>query len=119
VPEAGRLFPAFDCFVLSSRTEGTPIALLEAMAAAVPIVATAVGGVPDVVGPVEALLVNSEDQAGLARAMESIMADPSAAAWRVRAATHRLETGFGMNSWLNAHDSMYNDLVGARPRSPA
>ncbi|HMV34112.1 MAG TPA: glycosyltransferase, partial [Gemmatimonadales bacterium] len=50
VPEAGRYFPAFDCYVLSSRTEGTPIALFEAMAASVPIVTTRVGGVPDVVG---------------------------------------------------------------------
>ena len=46
VPMASRLYPAFDVLVQSSRTEGTPIALLEAIAAQTPVVATCVGGVP-------------------------------------------------------------------------
>jgi glycosyltransferase involved in cell wall biosynthesis len=57
IPDASRLFAAFDVFVMSSRTEGTPIALFEAIAAAVPVITTAVGGIPDVVSQAEALLV--------------------------------------------------------------
>ena len=49
VQRAGECTAAFDAFALSSRTEGTPMVLFEAMAARVPIVATAVGGVPDIV----------------------------------------------------------------------
>src|SRR6185503_17629904 len=57
LPGASRYFPGFDAFVMSSRTEGTPIVLFEAMRAAVPVIATAVGGVPDVVSGDEATLV--------------------------------------------------------------
>ena len=49
INDAPRLYRGFDLFVLSSRTEGTPIALFEAMDAEIPVVATAVGGVPAVV----------------------------------------------------------------------
>ena len=52
--DASELYRAFDVWVLSSRTEGTPIALFEAMSARVPAVVTAVGGVPDVVTQAEA-----------------------------------------------------------------
>ena len=73
------MFPAFDVFVLSSRTEGTPIALFEAMAAGIPVVASAVGGVPDVVSSREALLVNPEDPAALAAAITETLENPAAA----------------------------------------
>lgn len=59
-----RLVHAFDVFALSSRTEGLPLAIPEAMAAALPIVATAVGGVPSVIDEgVTGLLVPVEDAA--------------------------------------------------------
>lgn len=49
VPDAGRFMSAFDLFLMTSRKEGLPYVLLEALAAGVPAVAVSVGGVPDVV----------------------------------------------------------------------
>ena len=108
--EAGRLCSAFDAFVLSSRTEGTPIVLLEAMQARVPIVATSVGGVPDVVGPGEAWLVPSEDPGALADALRSLHADPAAAARRAEASRRRLEAEFAPGPWLDAYEALYRHV---------
>jgi len=80
VPDAARQFAAFDVFVLSSRTEGTPIVLFEAMAADVPIVAARVGGVPDVVSLAEAALVPPADPVALAAAIRAVYRDPVATA---------------------------------------
>lgn len=113
---AGRLFRAFDAFVLSSRTEGTPIVLLEAMQAGVPIVATAVGGVPDVVGRDESWLVPPEDPAALATALRELQGDRAEAARRAHAAHQRLDAEFAVGPWLDAHEQIYGQLGERRGR---
>lgn len=107
VPNAGSLLAAFDAFVLSSRTEGTPIALLEAMHAGVPIVGTQVGGVPDVVGPAQALLVPSENPGMIAKALEEISLQPSAAAERTVRAREKVVASFSASAWLAAVETVY------------
>jgi len=116
IPDAAMLFRAFDVFVLSSRTEGTPIALFEAMAASVPIVATAVGGVPAVVSSDDALLVASEDPLALATAIRTCLSDPGAAAGRATRATLRLAEAYGTEGWLSRHDQLYRNLIAMRVR---
>ncbi|TFG48024.1 MAG: glycosyltransferase [Gemmatimonadales bacterium] len=110
MPDAAGLYPAFDAWVLSSRTEGTPIALFEAMAARVPVVVTTVGGVPDVVSPFEALLVRSEDPAALAAGIATLLAGRDEAGARAEAAFRRLSAQHASEGWIAAHLELYRSL---------
>ncbi len=107
VPDVGRLFAAFDVFVLSSRTEGTPMVLFEAMAAGVPIVAARVGGVPDVVSSSDATLVPPADPVALAKAIRAICRDPGVASGRARRARERLYADFTLPPWIARYDAIY------------
>lgn len=79
-----------DVAVLSSLSEGSPNALLEAMATNVPVVATAVGGVPEIVTDEEsALLVRPGDPEAMSAALARILSDPELAA-RLRQRSHQL-----------------------------
>lgn len=70
------ILPAFDVFALSSRHEGLPLALVEAMAAGVPVVATEVGGIPEIVTDgVEGILVRPGAPQALAVALAGLLAD--------------------------------------------
>jgi glycosyltransferase involved in cell wall biosynthesis len=70
------------CFVLPSRSEGLPLALLEAMAAGAPIVVTRVGGIPEVVGDESAVIVPPEDATALAAALVAVLSDDESATAR-------------------------------------
>jgi glycosyltransferase involved in cell wall biosynthesis len=116
IAKAGTFLPAFDAYVLSSRTEGTPIALFEAMHAGVPIVATTVGGVLDVVASDQALLIPPEDPNGLASALGELATNPDIALSRSRSARERLRTSFDMTVWLAEMESVYRASAQRTPR---
>lgn len=111
------LLPAFDVFVLSSRFEGLPIAMLEAMGSGVPPVATRVGGIPEVITHDQnGLLVEPNDAAELAGSVTKLLADDAmrsrfAASARVRA------TDFDLASAVRTIEDIYDTAIGrtARP----
>jgi glycosyltransferase involved in cell wall biosynthesis len=85
-------YGAADVFVLPSHSEGSPYVLLEAMAAKVPIVATAVGGVPEMVADQEsALLVPARDARAMASAIARVLDEPELAR-RLSANAYNLAT---------------------------
>jgi glycosyltransferase involved in cell wall biosynthesis len=74
--DVARCLAAMDAFALSSRLEGLPLCVLEAMAAGLPVVATRVGGLPGLIEDgATGLLVPSGDEAALGRALASLRAD--------------------------------------------
>lgn len=113
VDSAGRLIKAFDVVVLSSRTEGTPIVLLEAMAARVPVIATRVGGIPDVVSEREALLTAPDQPSAIAAAVCQTLRDPDLARLRAARAADRLASELNAALWLDRYARVYTGEYGS------
>lgn len=111
-PDVSRLLPAFDVFALSSRFEGLPIALLEALAAGVPCVATTAGGIPEVVvDGREGFLVEPGDAAGLARCAAVLIDDVELRARMGRAAAAR-GAQFGIGPAVRRIQEIYDRVLG-------
>jgi glycosyltransferase involved in cell wall biosynthesis len=83
------LLAAAAVFVLPSVWEGQPLILQEALRAGVPVVATRVGGTPELTGEDAALLVPPGDPAQLAGAVRAVLTDPALAARMRQAALDR------------------------------
>ncbi|MFN9575865.1 MAG: glycosyltransferase, partial [Gemmatimonadota bacterium] len=78
-PDIGQLMPAFDVLAISSRAEGTPMVLLEAMSARVPIASFAVGGIPELLPADAAWFAAPGDTAGLAASIAAALDFPTEA----------------------------------------
>ena len=108
--DAARYFAGFDLFVMSSRTEGAPIVLFEAMAAEIPVVATAVGGIPEIAGQGEATLVAPENPAALAAAIDDVLSNPERMRAQTRRALATLHSTYSADIWLDAYAALYTRL---------
>lgn len=104
---AGSLLRAFDVLVLSSWTEGTPMVLLEAISAGVPVVSTAVGGIPDVLPDAAGWLVPAGDVGALGRGMAEAAAGGMAVGARVARARERFERDFAVAPWVERYRALY------------
>jgi glycosyltransferase involved in cell wall biosynthesis len=106
------LLRAMDLYVLPSRSEGTSIALLEAMAAGKPIVATRVGGTPRVVEDgVTARLVPPDDPEALASTVSGLLADPEAARRLGSAARRAVESEYTVDVMVRRYVSIYEEAL--------
>lgn len=107
-----RVLPAADLVVLPSRNEGQPLALLEAMAAGVAVLATAVGGVPDLVTDgIDGFLVEPGNAARLAQRIAGALDDPVArAAAAARGKTRAFERG-SIDRVVLEHAALYERLL--------
>jgi glycosyltransferase involved in cell wall biosynthesis len=102
-------------FVLPSHAEGLPMSLLEAMAAGVPVVASAVGGIPDVVKHgVNGLLVAPRDSIDLLRALRRLLREPALAARLGAAGRETVRARFSPEEVLERLDGVYAGLGVAR-----
>ena len=115
VPNAGRYLEAFEALIISSRTEGTPMVLFEAMAAGVPVVATSVGGIPDVVSTDTALLVPPEKPKELSGAILEVIRHPGRATEMAARARERLDKRLRDRPLVTAHEELY----GCTPDPPS
>jgi glycosyltransferase involved in cell wall biosynthesis len=95
-------------FVLPSHFEALPMALLEAMAAGVPVIATRVGGIPDVVSDGrDGLLVEPRDPAALSAAIGALLDDPGERARLGRAARRRVSESFSVEAVLPQVEALW------------
>jgi glycosyltransferase involved in cell wall biosynthesis len=111
VPDAPAKLGAYDVFALSSRTEGSPMVLLEAAAAGVPIVAANVGGVPDLLMPDEARLVPPGNAKALAAAIRGVYENHSIEVARARAARSRIAESHPVAAWIDHYDAVYRTAI--------
>jgi len=103
---------ASDMFVLSSRVEGNPMSVMEAMAARLPVVSTAVGGVPELVQEgATGLLVPSEDAGALAQAMQALVDDPARRQAMGAAARRHAVAHFDIRHTVRGYEQLYESLL--------
>jgi glycosyltransferase involved in cell wall biosynthesis len=115
VADPADVYQAADVFVQSADNEGTPNAVLEAMAFEVPIVATDAGGTRELIRHGEdGLVVPRGDERALSAAIGSVMTDRAAARSRAESARARVESDLAFKTRVRRVDAIYEALVDAR-----
>lgn len=109
--DVAQLVPEFSVFALPSLAEGTPVSLLEAMSCALPVIASNVGGIPEVVTEqVEGSLVPPKDTEALAQALARYARDPALAVQHGHAGRTRVVQQYSMSAMVQAYLALYARL---------
>jgi glycosyltransferase involved in cell wall biosynthesis len=112
-----RLLGAMDIFVLPSLNEALPIVILEAMAAGLPVIATRVGGVPEIVEDgVTGLLVTPGDEQKLLSALERLAGDHALRGGLAKAGYEQVRARFTIEQMVRSLEKIYDELLSMKAR---
>jgi glycosyltransferase involved in cell wall biosynthesis len=112
-PDLRSAYADADAFVLSSRWEGLPYVVLEAMSHGLPVISTAVDGIPEaVIDRRTGLLVPPADPRVLAEALMWAISEPEKAARLGAAGRARAAAEFGLDTMLDKVDALYHEVAG-------
>ncbi len=115
--DVARVMTSFDVFVLSTHFEGLPLVVLEAMAAGLPTIATAVDGIPEVLQtPDVGLLFSQGDDAQLAEHLIRLVSDNAARERLGNAGREFVRQNFSVDSFATNLIRLYDDALGSEPR---
>ena len=110
--DVARFYEAMDTLLLPSGNEGTPVSVIEALAAERPAVATRVGGIPDVVRDgVDGFLVEVGDASGLATRLAELAGDPALREQMGRAGRTRVLDRYAVERLVDDVDKLYRELL--------
>ena len=113
--DVARFYDALDIMVLSSLREGTPLSALEAMACGCPLIATEVGGLPDLIDDgTSGLLIPPADEDALSEMLAALAADPELRARIGEAGRVRVRSRHSFERTLAAWGDLFRELRGAR-----
>jgi glycosyltransferase involved in cell wall biosynthesis len=110
-PDAPLLHRAFDVAVVGSRSEGLPLSALESLAAGTPLVASRVGGLPQLLEDRAGLLVEPGDEHGLAAAIAAVLDDPGLARRFAQNGRRRIAAQYGFEQTVKAVEATYRAVL--------
>lgn len=113
--DVAELMQTFSVFAMSSIAEGTPVVILEAMATGLPVIATKVGGIPEVVIDNQTgKLVDNFDALKFARALSAYVAEPQLMRQHGAAGRQRVESGYSIDAMLHGYTGLYDSLCASK-----
>jgi glycosyltransferase involved in cell wall biosynthesis len=105
--DVDRILPAFDVFAMSSKSEGLPLVLPEAMAAGLPVVSTSVGGIPDVIEDGVTGTLCPVDEGALRAALSAMHHDQERSRWMGKHAREAALARYSADRMLDDYMSLY------------